>query len=44
MKGLIVIGTVLTIIVGALNYFAEDGKAAIINAGNTYHAKLQTIK
>lgn len=41
MKGMIAIGTALAIIVGALNYYAEDGKAAMQNAGNTYHAKYQ---
>lgn len=41
MKGMIalVIGT--AVIVGAINYFAPEGKAAMQNAGNTYHAKYQ---
>ena len=44
MKGMIVIGTALALIVGALNYFAPEGKAAMNVAGNSYHAKYEVVK
>lgn len=44
MKGMIalVIGT--AVIIGGINYFASEGKAAIQNAGTVYHAQYATIK